>query len=56
MDNQIIREVLDNCQKAAHILGTDTEWADRPASSTLDRLPPDQVSLERNYNGVDQGV
>jgi len=43
MDNQIIREVLGNCQKAAHILGTDAEWA-AGLDSILDRLPPDRVA------------
>ncbi len=43
MDNQIIREVLGNCQKAANILGTDAEWASG-LDSILDRLPPDRVA------------
>lgn len=43
MDNQIIREVLVNCQKAARILGTDTEWA-AGLDGILDRLPPDRVA------------
>ena len=43
MDNQIIREVLSNCQKAAHILNTDTGWADS-LSYTLDKLPPVRVA------------
>ncbi|MDZ7633575.1 MAG: hypothetical protein U5L72_03670 [Bacteroidales bacterium] len=43
MDNQIIREVLGNCQKAARILGTDSEWADG-LDGILDRLPPDRVA------------
>jgi len=43
MDNQIIREVLGNCRKAASILGTDTEWADS-LESVLKRLPPDRIA------------
>jgi alpha-L-fucosidase 2 len=43
MDNQIIREVLSNCQEAAHILNTDTGWADS-LSHTLDKLPPVRVA------------
>ena len=43
MDNQIIREVLVNCQKAAGILGTDAEWA-AGLDGILDRLPPDRVA------------
>jgi len=43
MDNQIIREVLSNCQEAAHILNTDTGWADS-LSYTLDKLPPVRVA------------
>jgi alpha-L-fucosidase 2 len=43
MDNQIIREVLVNCQKAARILGTDAEWAAN-LDGILDRLPPDRVA------------
>jgi alpha-L-fucosidase 2 len=43
MDNQIIREVLSNCQKAARILGTDAEWA-TSLQGILDKLPPDRVA------------
>ncbi len=43
MDNQIIREVLTNCQKAAHILNTDTGWADS-LQQTLDKLPPVRIA------------
>ncbi len=43
MDNQIIREVLGNCQKAAHILGMDSEWADS-LQVTLERITPDRVA------------
>jgi alpha-L-fucosidase 2 len=43
MDNQIIREVLRNCQHAADILGIDREWAER-LQNTLDRLPSDRVA------------
>jgi alpha-L-fucosidase 2 len=43
MDNQIIREVLGNCRKAAAILGTDQAWADSLPAVT-DRLPPDRVA------------
>jgi alpha-L-fucosidase 2 len=43
MDNQIIREVLGNCQKAARILGTDAEWA-TSLQGILDKLPPDRVA------------
>jgi alpha-L-fucosidase 2 len=43
MDNQIIREVLGNCRKAAGILGTDTEWADS-LQFILERVPPDRVA------------
>ncbi len=43
MDNQIIREVLVNCQKAARILGTDSEWA-AGLEGVLKRLPPDRVA------------
>jgi alpha-L-fucosidase 2 len=43
MDNQIIREVLGNCQKAARILHTDLQWADS-LQQTLDRLYPDRVA------------
>ena len=43
MDNQIIREVLVNCQKAAGILGTDAEWA-AGLDGILDRVPPDRVA------------
>ncbi len=43
MDNQIIREVLVNCQKAASILGTDSEWA-AGLDGILDRVPPDRVA------------
>lgn len=43
MDNQIIREVLVNCQKAARILDTDPEWA-AGLDGILDRLPPDLVA------------
>ncbi len=43
MDNQIIREVLTNCQKAAHILNTDPGWADS-LRYTLDKLPPVRIA------------
>jgi alpha-L-fucosidase 2 len=43
MDNQIIREVLDNCRKASGILGIDLEWADS-LQLILDRIPPDRVA------------
>ncbi len=43
MDNQIIREVLGNCRKAAGILGVDREWADS-LQLILDRVPPDRVA------------
>jgi alpha-L-fucosidase 2 len=43
MDNQIIREVLNNCRKASAILGVDREWADN-LQATLDRIPPDRVA------------
>ncbi|MDM8003640.1 MAG: glycoside hydrolase family 95 protein, partial [Bacteroidota bacterium] len=43
MDNQIIREVLGNCRKAAAILGVDREWADS-LQTILDRVPPDRVA------------
>jgi len=43
MDNQIIREVLGNCQKASAILGVDREWADS-LQFILDRVPPDRVA------------
>ncbi len=43
MDNQIIREVLGNCQKAARVLHTDEEWADS-LQLTLDRLYPDRIA------------
>lgn len=43
MDNQIIREVLTNCLKAAHILKTDPGWADS-LQYTLDKLPPVRIA------------
>ncbi len=43
MDNQIIRELLGNCRKAADILGVDREWADS-LQFILDRVPPDRVA------------
>jgi alpha-L-fucosidase 2 len=43
MDIQIIREVLTNCQEAAHILNTDTGWADS-LTYTLNKLPPVRVA------------
>ncbi len=43
MDNQIIREVLGNCQKAARILHTDGQWADS-LQLTIDRLYPDRIA------------
>jgi len=43
MDNQIIREVLGNCQKAAAILGIDREWSDS-LQTILDRVPADRVA------------
>jgi alpha-L-fucosidase 2 len=43
MDNQIIREVLTNCRKAALILNTDTGWADSLVY-TLDKLPPVRIA------------
>jgi alpha-L-fucosidase 2 len=43
MDNQIIREVLGNCRKAAVILGIDREWADS-LQLILDRVPADRVA------------
>lgn len=43
MDNQIIRELLGNCRKAADILGVDREWADS-LQFILDRVPPDMVA------------
>jgi len=43
MDNQIIREVLTNCRKAALILNTDSGWADS-LKYTLDKLPPVRVA------------
>jgi alpha-L-fucosidase 2 len=43
MDNQIIREVLGNCRKAAATLGIDREWADS-LQFILDRVPPDRVA------------
>jgi len=43
MDNQIIREVLTNCREAAHILNTDTGWADS-LGYTLEKLPPVRIA------------
>lgn len=43
MDNQIIREVLGNCRKAADILGVDSDWADS-LQFIIDRVPPDRVA------------
>ncbi len=43
MDNQIIREVLGNCRKAAGILETDREWADS-LQFILERVPADRVA------------
>jgi len=43
MDNQIIREVLLNCRKAAAILGIDREWSDS-LQTILDRVPADRVA------------
>jgi alpha-L-fucosidase 2 len=43
MDNQIIREVLGNCQRASRILGIDKEWADS-LDLIIERLPPDRVA------------
>ncbi len=43
MDNQIIREVLGNCRKAAEILGTDREWADS-LQLVIEMVPPDRVA------------
>jgi alpha-L-fucosidase 2 len=43
MDNQIIREVLGNCRKAAAILGTDRDWADS-LQLILERVPADRVA------------
>lgn len=43
MDNQIIREVLNNCRRASAILGTDRQWAEG-LQTTLNRLPPDRVA------------
>ena len=43
MDIQIIREVLTNCREAAHILNTDTGWADS-LTYTLDKLPPVRIA------------
>jgi alpha-L-fucosidase 2 len=43
MDNQIIREVLGNCRKAAAILDADREWADS-LQLILDLIPPDRVA------------
>jgi alpha-L-fucosidase 2 len=43
MDNQIIREVLNNCRRASAILGSDRQWAEG-LQATLDRLPPDRVA------------
>ena len=43
MDNQIIREVLGNCRKAAAVLDADSHWADS-LQFILDRIPPDRVS------------
>jgi alpha-L-fucosidase 2 len=42
MDNQIVREVLTNCQKASRILNTDPGWADS-LQYTLDKLPPVRI-------------
>ena len=43
MDNQIIREVLGNCRRAAEILHTDPEWADS-LQNIIDRLYPDRIA------------
>ena len=43
MDNQIIREVLGNCRKAAGILGVDREWSDS-LQLIIDRIPADRVA------------
>jgi alpha-L-fucosidase 2 len=43
MDNQIIREVLGNCRKAAGILGIDSEWADS-LQLVIDMVPADRVA------------
>jgi len=43
MDNQIIREVFTNCQKAARVLITDSAWADS-LQYTLDKLPPVRIA------------
>ncbi len=43
MDNQIIREVLNNCRKASGVLGLDKEWADS-LQQVLDRVPADRVA------------
>jgi alpha-L-fucosidase 2 len=43
MDNQIIREVLGNCRRAAAILQTDLQWADS-LQNIIDRLYPDRIA------------
>jgi len=43
MDNQIIREVLGNCRRAAEILQTDLQWADS-LQNIIDRLYPDRIA------------
>jgi alpha-L-fucosidase 2 len=43
MDNEIIHEVLTNCQKAARILNTDEEWADS-LQYILGKLPPVRIA------------
>ncbi len=43
MDNQVIREVLENCREAARILNIDGEWADS-LQYILGKLPPDRVA------------
>jgi alpha-L-fucosidase 2 len=43
MDIQIITEVLNNCRKAALILGTDNEWADS-LLLTIAKLPPVRIA------------
>ncbi|HOO65530.1 MAG: glycoside hydrolase family 95 protein [Bacteroidales bacterium] len=43
MDNQIIREVLGNCRKAAGIIDIDREWSDS-LQYILERIPPDRVA------------
>ena len=55
MDLELIRELFENCRRAARILGTDAAFSAK-LDATIKRLPPLQIGKRRPTPGVDRGL